>query len=504
MKLKNQLDKIYKKLYRKVWHQRILKNRIDLPRSQSIFTVYDLFPVNGVEVVRNQQPQLSKALQEKPRIKQLVHFLGAPFVERDGMNEAMYFSWLQQIRAEYEQSVHFVYLLHPRQSDGFGARLKKALDIEVTRFGLPYELELMRMEQVPAVVASWFCTALDNLAVAQPDGVRLVSYRLPAFEDMKLKPNQRPIFESAREFYRRHDEGSQVEVREIPYAVSTTLEEVAQSLPKADTSELLITLKLNTGGNDQEASTLVGFHESIGSALKRLWALKHADNLTIPSVLQTFITDAVLPIRLDHFGHTSQRLALTFNFLSPSLQQELRGASIPATVCTFSCQKTYLPDSLVDEIVITKGQMPAISKAIRLMLVVSDTEGQLLVTQRKEQPGRGQLEFPSIRVSDGRTLDTAFGTLTTWLFGVQMLRAQAEELLWFEQVEPPRFEGGENLPSEYTLNLVYKLQVPSQHFVHETSSSELKNPSWWKLDVFRACPLISRAALRIVNLEINK
>lgn len=327
MKLKRMLNQAYKKAYRRIWHDWMLKNRIELPRSQSIFTMYDLFPVNGVKVVRNEQPMLRQALKDKPRDAELVHFLGAPFVERDGMKEAQYIAWLKQIRADYPNAGRFVYLLHPRQSDAFGLRLKKALEVDVTRFGLPYELELMRMEAVPSVIASWFCTALDNLAVANPPDMQLVSYRLPPFGQMKLKPKQKPIFDSADEFYRRHiGPDSKVEVCEIPSlpqpVTPVVIEDPQKELARLVKvgGPLLRVVRLHPIEHAGATTPFVMLNpkETIAMGLKRLLGEYYgiSPNLSkLPDGVLSFmdITDDVLQVRQNLAGKTLKRTALTFN-----------------------------------------------------------------------------------------------------------------------------------------------------------------------------------------------
>lgn len=327
MSIQARLDKAYKKIYRYIWHGRILKNRINLPRAQSIFTVYDLFPVNGVQVVRNDQSMLRKAMEGKDRDASQVHFLGAPFVERDGMSEALYINWLKTIRGEYPESAHFIYLLHPRESDAFGARLKKALEVDVTRFGLPYELELMRMEAAPSVIASWFCTALDNLAVANPPGMQLVSYRLPPFGQMKLKPRQKPIFDSADEFYRRHiGPDSKVEVREIPplpqpvapVVIEDPQKELARLVKVGGPLLRVVRLHPIEHAGATTPFVMLNPKETIAMGLRRLLGEYYgiSPNLSkLPDGVLSFmdITDDVLQVRQNLAGKTLKRTALTFN-----------------------------------------------------------------------------------------------------------------------------------------------------------------------------------------------
>ncbi|GIZ11942.1 hypothetical protein NCCP436_13580 [Pseudomonas sp. NCCP-436] len=145
----------------------------------------------------------------------LVHFLGAPLVERDGVPEAAYIRWLKNLIAHYDGK-RFVYILHPRESNDWGKKLAQQLNIPVVRQQLPYEIELCMMRKRPQVVASWFCSALDNLGNCGVPNLELVAYRLPKVKLAEDKQRQGKILEAAELFYRRHEGGDKVSVREIP------------------------------------------------------------------------------------------------------------------------------------------------------------------------------------------------------------------------------------------------------------------------------------------------
>ncbi|AQU81894.1 MULTISPECIES: hypothetical protein [unclassified Halomonas] len=321
------VKKLYRRAYNHLWHRKVLKNHVNLPESQSIFTVYDLFPVNGVKVVHNSQPLLKEALLAKPSDSNLIHFLGAPFVERDRLKEFQYLNWLKGIRHQFPQDADFIYLLHPRESDAFGQKIKKNIGVEVKRFGLPYELELMRMEVKPTVIASWFCTALDNLSEANVDQIKLLSFKLPPFSKLRLKPNQKPIFDAAEDFYRRHSTpDSKVEVCEIPSlpqpVVPVVIEDPQKELARLVKvgGPLLRVVRLHPIEHAGAASPFVMLNpkETIAMGLRRLLGEYYgiSPNLSqLPDGVLSFmdITDDVLQVRQNFAGKTLKRTALTFN-----------------------------------------------------------------------------------------------------------------------------------------------------------------------------------------------
>lgn len=325
--MKTNVGKLYRKAYHYLWHEKTLKNRVKLPTRQTIYSVYDLFPVNGIRVVENDQSLLRSSLDSKEVNCSLVHFLGAPFVERDSMNETLYFSMLEAIRKSYSNDVRFVYLLHPRESNGFGAKIKKRLGFEVYRYALPYELELIRMQETPSVIASWFCTAFDNLSKANSAKVKLLSYRLPPFKTLNLKLAQKPIFDAAEDFYRRHSTSdSKVEVCEIPSlpqpVAPVVIEDPQKELARLVKvgGPLLRVVRLHPIEHAGATTPFVMLNpkETIAMGLRRLLGEYYgiSPNLSkLPDGVLSFmdITDDVLQVRQNSAGKTLKRTALTFN-----------------------------------------------------------------------------------------------------------------------------------------------------------------------------------------------
>lgn len=328
--MKNKLAKYYQAFYKWLWHDKVLRNKVDLPKVQSIFTVYDLFPINNVKVVKNEQPFLRKNIELKDFDGDVVHFLGAPFVERDKLPEATYFKWLLSVKYDVGLDKKVVYILHPWESDLFGKKIKQKLDFEVIRFSLPYELEIIKMASLPGVVASWFCTALDNLSVANAKSIKLISYKLPPFDKLNVKPNQKPIFDSGVEFYKRHlDISTGVEVREIPPlpqpaapVASVVIEDPKKELARLVKvgGPLLRVVRLHPIEHAGATTPFVMLSpkETIAMGLRRLLGEYYgiSPNLSkLPDGVLSFmdITDDVLQVRQNLAGKTLKRTALTFN-----------------------------------------------------------------------------------------------------------------------------------------------------------------------------------------------
>ncbi|MEX0870807.1 MAG: hypothetical protein WD609_03955 [Aquisalimonadaceae bacterium] len=188
-----------------------------LSPSQVYFSVYELWPRPPAHWEQNRLTWLRERITATREVSNEVHFLGAPLVERDGVSEARYLSWLTKIR-DGHPGRDFVYVLHPSESESFAQRISMNLDMITRRYDLPYEVELCLMRSRPSVIASWFCSALDNLAAAGIPDLLLQAYRLPPVKLPRRKQRQAVIFEAAEQFYRRHEGGGRVMVCPIPEA----------------------------------------------------------------------------------------------------------------------------------------------------------------------------------------------------------------------------------------------------------------------------------------------
>lgn len=556
--MKSKLSKYYQAFYKWGWHDKVLKNKVDLPKVQSIFTVYDLFPINNVKVVKNEQLFLKKNIELKNVDSNAVHFLGAPFVERDKLPEATYFKWLLSVKHDIGEGKEVVYILHPWESELFGKKIKQKLGFEVIRFALPYELEIIKMPSLPGVVASWFCTALDNLSVANAQSIQLLSYKLPPFEKLNVKPNQKPIFDSGVEFYKRHlDSATRVEVREIPPLpqavppIKIEIEDPQKALARLVKvgGPLLRVVRLHPIERAGDASPFVMLNpkETIAMGLKRLLGEYYgiSPNLSqLPSGILSFldITDDVLQVRQHFAGKTLKRTALTFNiavegeklikFLlaentlvytrdlvanapyaygNTVVPEAEVGAEAPkptlADLCSAipECQQVFMPRSqlsgnalkYLDVRTLDYCRPPPCIPSIKISLVIEDSDARVLMAERRSFPSRSQFDLPSTRVAPGHTLDMAFGKLTKDLLGSEMLRLQAQPIVGFEQlVSYPEV----HRKDEYILNVVYKIDLPNKYFVSMKATAELAKHTWWEPSTARKTPVVSVNAMMALDL----
>lgn len=156
----------------------------------------------GYTVRKNQYSWLASRLQARSgRIG--THFLGAPFVERNELEWCAYRAWLQSALSVLPAPV--LYVAHWAESDAQLARIEQELGIPCDRFELPYELQYLRDDIVPACVASWFSSALDVLSMIPGTHARLLALKVPV--QMFRKPE---IAKSALSFYARHEAGKSV------------------------------------------------------------------------------------------------------------------------------------------------------------------------------------------------------------------------------------------------------------------------------------------------------
>lgn len=193
--------------------------KLAYPRAQTYFTVAEAWPLPPGRWEPNRLGWLRERLEGSFPDASELHFLGAPLVERDGVPFADYIDWLRRVQGDLSDARKMVYVPHPWESEEFLGSLAEELEMEIRSLGLPYEIALATMQRRPAVVASWFCSALEHLEMVGLPDLQLLAYRIPAFESTlskKRKANQAAIFRAADAFYRRHESVSGIDVRPVP------------------------------------------------------------------------------------------------------------------------------------------------------------------------------------------------------------------------------------------------------------------------------------------------
>jgi len=127
------------------------------------FTAYDMDVGYNDHLVRNEY----KYLREKAAsvvISDNVFFLGQPLVDDLYMKNEVYFDYLRKIK-RYFADEKLVYIPHPRESVEIVGKIKEYLDLDIKRFNVPIEYEISIKGNKPKVLASFFCSALQNCKI---------------------------------------------------------------------------------------------------------------------------------------------------------------------------------------------------------------------------------------------------------------------------------------------------------------------------------------------------
>jgi hypothetical protein len=141
------------------------------------FTTYDLPNGHRDSVIRNTYARLRERAA-RPALDDEVLFLGQPLVEDRLMRAEWYTAYVAAARAASGDR-DFVYAPHKRESPERVDDLADRLGMQVRRADLPVEVEFARSGRLPSVLASFFCSALDNCRLMYGDaGMEIVAFRI--------------------------------------------------------------------------------------------------------------------------------------------------------------------------------------------------------------------------------------------------------------------------------------------------------------------------------------
>jgi hypothetical protein len=128
----------------------------------TFFTAYNITVKNGDQVIKNEYNCIRKRIA--PALRQgSCLFLGQCLVRDGYLGEAQYLSYLRSVRSYFKDS-EVIYVPHPRESKSLVDHVHQHLGFTIRRLGLPIEWQLILDTERPAVLASFFCSALVTCA----------------------------------------------------------------------------------------------------------------------------------------------------------------------------------------------------------------------------------------------------------------------------------------------------------------------------------------------------
>jgi hypothetical protein len=142
--------------------------------SVTYFTAYDIEVGIRDHVIRNEYKYLRGVAASAVPCNE-VYFLGQCLVEDRYVSEEFYVEYLGKIK-NYYAGEKLVYFPHPRQSTDLCDKIQRFLGIEIRKTNLPIECEVSMRGNMPKVIASFVCSALQNCRVILGDGIRINAF----------------------------------------------------------------------------------------------------------------------------------------------------------------------------------------------------------------------------------------------------------------------------------------------------------------------------------------
>lgn len=151
--------------------------------SLTFFTCYELDLHPSDEVLLNDYRCLRTRVENAKRVD-TVFFVGQPVVDQQYVQVEAFVRHVRRV-ADYFVGKQVVYVPHPRESEAYVEIVRAECGFSIQRFGVPIEQALALGEAVPRSVASFFSSALINLAAMLGESVQLTAFYIPEGDLLK-------------------------------------------------------------------------------------------------------------------------------------------------------------------------------------------------------------------------------------------------------------------------------------------------------------------------------
>lgn len=149
----------------------------------TFFTCYEIEAHSSDAVILNDYRCLQSRLQNTRR-REAVYFVGQPVVDQQYVHLETFQSYMRRVAA-YFGGKRVVYVPHPRESECYVNLVKGEFGFSVRQYDVPIELAITLEEEVPCAVASFFSSALVNLAIMLGESVELTAFYMPERDLLK-------------------------------------------------------------------------------------------------------------------------------------------------------------------------------------------------------------------------------------------------------------------------------------------------------------------------------
>lgn len=160
------------------WYRRHATWNVRQRERVTFFTSYQLDLPPGDELVVNDFRHTRERMREVPQDRRCL-FLGQPLVEDGYLAPAEFARLLAGVKTSLA-AVELFYVPHRRERLAELSALLDRLGIAQLALDKAFEYHLLDSPSLPAIVASFFSSALDNCRLIWGDRLRIMAFRLPA------------------------------------------------------------------------------------------------------------------------------------------------------------------------------------------------------------------------------------------------------------------------------------------------------------------------------------
>jgi len=156
--------------------QFIFGYRLNRIPSVTFFSIYDLGISDQDRIEKNTFRYLRTSVSSKYH-KDEIWFIGAPLVEQSIVSFADFCSLIDKV-IEYYQGRKIIYILHPAENLMATKNYLKQLGVEAIEFSLPLEMVFLKNQELPALLATFYSSAIYNLRLILGEGIECNSFRI--------------------------------------------------------------------------------------------------------------------------------------------------------------------------------------------------------------------------------------------------------------------------------------------------------------------------------------
>lgn len=144
--------------------------------SLGFFTIYNIEAGVNDSIVKNDFDYIRSRL-DLLETTDAIYFLGSPLSEVGILGQDEYFEYLKRVRNYYKDN-KIVYIIHRRENRDKLKLLERDLGFNMLLFDYPVEYQLAMIGPRPAVLASFFSSALDSCSLIFENNLQIVSFKI--------------------------------------------------------------------------------------------------------------------------------------------------------------------------------------------------------------------------------------------------------------------------------------------------------------------------------------